>query len=227
MAKAPCAEIDMDPINRAEAALFKYVAKAPDIADLESGIWGHGGEISITDYWSGDRAPSGRHSLARLLWSDAAIHILFEATLAEPLTINTSPDISKKAIGLWDRDVCEIFIAPDIAQPNRYFEFEVAPTGEWLDVGIELTAQERLSNWGFRSGMKCSARIEESRVLVATEIPFEAFGKAPSVGEKWLGNLFRCVGTGPERGYLAWQSTRTEHPNFHVPAAFGQIIFIK
>ncbi|MGH9959146.1 MAG: carbohydrate-binding family 9-like protein [Pyrinomonadaceae bacterium] len=37
--------------------------------------------------------------------------------------------------------------------------------------------------------------------------------------------MFRCVGTGKDRGYLAWQPTRTEQPNFHIPKVFGWLIF--
>ena len=208
-------------------AVFKYLKVAPYIADLDSNVWSDGGQASITDLWSGERASDGRQATARLLWSDSAMYIRFEATVAEPLVVSESPDISQKTIGLWERDVCEIFVAPDRTQPNKYFEFEVAPTGEWLDVGIEVTPTARLSDWKYSSGMKCSARIDESRVLSAIEIPWSAFGRTPTEGDVWLGNLFRCVGAGPERGYLAWRPTCTEVANFHVPAAFGQFIFVR
>jgi len=217
----------MNSISVEDAAIFKYVKNRPDVDDLDNVAWLDAGEISITDNWSGQPAPAGRSVKAGLLWSDAALHVRFDAVVAEPLVINSSTDVSKKTIGLWDRDVCEIFVAPDRAEPNRYFEFEAAPTGEWLDVGIELKAHERLSDWCYASGIKCSALIEESRVLMAMEIPWQAFGRMPKPGDIWLGNLFRCVGTGAERGYLSWKATRTEHPNFHVPSAFGEFIFIK
>jgi hypothetical protein len=38
-------------------------------------------------------------------------------------------------------------------------------------------------------------------------------------------NLCRCVGEDPDRGYLAWRPTHTAEPNFHVPTAFGTIVF--
>jgi len=44
--------------------------------------------------------------------------------------------------------------------------------------------------------------------------------------ERWRVNLFRCVGKDPDRGYLAWQSTRTPKPNFHVPQVFGWLVFV-
>jgi alpha-galactosidase len=57
-------------------------------------------------------------------------------------------------------------------------------------------------------------------------VPWQAFGRAPEKHETWRANLFRCIGAGEERGYLAWQPTRTAKPNFHVPEAFGKLIFI-
>jgi alpha-galactosidase len=58
-------------------------------------------------------------------------------------------------------------------------------------------------------------------------VGWEAFGKKPKTGDVWLGNLFRCVGTGISRGYLAWQPTLTDQPNFHVPQVFGSLNFKK
>ena len=64
-------------------------------------------------------------------------------------------------------------------------------------------------------------------IVMAIKVPWEAFGARPGIGDVWLGNLFRCVGTGSTRGYLAWQPTETETPNFHVPEKFGEFLFEK
>ncbi len=73
--------------------------------------------------------------------------------------------------------------------------------------------------------MTSAVRVEDDRIVMAIKLPFAAFGKTPSEGDVWLGNLFRCVGEDPTRGYLAWRPTRTEKPNFHVPEAFGEFRF--
>ena len=57
-------------------------------------------------------------------------------------------------------------------------------------------------------------------------IPWDAFGKKPQPGDVWRGNLYRCVGEGEDRGYLAWQRTMTPVPDFHVPESFGEFRFI-
>jgi hypothetical protein len=129
-------------------------------------------------------------------------------------------------MNLWDRDVCEIFIAPDRSKPNKYFEFEVAPTGEWIDVGIEVLPDKRISDWEYSSGMQSSARIEKDKVVMAVRIDWKALGKTPNPGDTWPGNLYRCVGRDPDRGYLAWRPTLTKTPAFHLPERFGEFVFV-
>jgi alpha-galactosidase len=195
------------------------------VGDFGNKNWKKAKDISIEKYWSGENASNCRHAKAKLLWSSAALYVRFEANQAEPLIISDKPNLKSKTRGLWDRDVCEIFVAPEKAEPRRYFEFEVAPNGEWIDLGIYQKSGKRETDWEFNSGMQSAARIEENKVWLAMKIPWKAFGKTPKKGDIWLGNLFRCVGEGKTRGYLAWQPTKTETPNFHVPEAFGELEF--
>ena len=205
----------------------KHVTKDFEITKLDDSAWKKASEISLTRYWSSEPTPAGRRAKARLVWSDTALYVRFEAVQSEPLVVSEEPDLSKKVKGLWDRDVCEIFIAPDKATPNKYFEFEIAPTGEWIDLGIEVTPKERLTDWDYSSKMESAARIEKDKVVMAIKIPFASLGRTPEPGDVWLGNLFRCVGKDPTRGYLSWQPTRTSKPSFHVPSAFGEFQFVK
>lgn len=184
-------------------------------------------EVSVKTYWSGEVAPIGRQFTARLLWSDTALYVRFEANQTEPLVVSEKAEITKKVRGLWDRDVCEIFIAPDRSRPRKYFEFEIAPNGEWIDLGIDLTSGERVTNWEYRSAMASAAKIETERIVMAMKIPWDAFGRKPKPSDVWLGNIFRCVGASETRGYLAWQPTMTERPNFHVPERFGEFVFVR
>ena len=193
--------------------------------DLKNSEWNKAQPVPIDRYWSGETAPAGRHAGARILWSNKALHIRFVCNQAEPPIISSNPQLSRKTMGLWDRDVCEIFIAPDGVVVERYLEFEAAPTGEWLDVAIHWTPEKRESDWEFDSGMTTAAHVEKDRVTIAMRIPWNHWIHQPQKGERWRVNLFRCVGSGDTRGYLAWQPTRTPQPNFHVPQVFGWLVF--
>jgi hypothetical protein len=181
----------------------------------------------IDKYWAGDKAPNGRHFTAKLLWSNSALYVRFEANQTEPLIISETPKTKTKTLGLWDRDVCEIFVAPDVNEPNKYYEFEIAPNGEWIDLALLQTSGKRETDFEYNSEMQTAAQIEKDKVTMAIKIEWKAFGKTPQVGDVWLGNLYRCVGSGETRGYLAWSPTETEKPNFHVPEKFGEFEFVE
>ncbi|MEO6394059.1 MAG: carbohydrate-binding family 9-like protein [Pyrinomonadaceae bacterium] len=198
-----------------------------ELCDLTAPVWRDGGAAKLNKYWSGIDAPLVRHSEVRSLWNDAAVYFRFFCEQDGPMVVNAEPRLDVKTIGLWDRDVCEVFVAPDLAQPDRYFEFEAAPTGEWLDLGIQVTPEGRMTDWDFLSGMTVANWIELHCVVIGMRIPWGAFGTHPIPGDRWRVNFFRCVGSGEDRGYLAWQPTHTQKPNFHVPEAFGELVFIE
>jgi Carbohydrate-binding family 9 len=206
-------------------AAASYTHNLPNVDQWDHAAWKHAKPILIERYWSGDAAPESRHAEARIIWSDDAIAIRYSCRQSEPLVISSAPQTTKKTVGLWDRDVCEIFLAPDTAVPERYFEFEAAPTGEWIDLAIHTMPDKRETDWEFHSGMTAAAHVEKESVTIAMRIPWDHWIHKPQKGERWRTNLFRCIGSGPSRGYLAWQPTHTPEPAFHVPAAFGWLHF--
>jgi alpha-galactosidase len=202
-----------------------YTANDLSAADLDHAEWYRVKAIPLTRYWSGKPAPVDRHAEARILWSDESLCIRFVCRQTEPLIVSSNPQTERKTMGLWERDVCEVFLAPNPVQPNRYFEFEAAPTGEWVDLAVHLKPGQRETEWDFVSGMTTTARIGEGQTTIAMRIPWGDRIHRPQRGEKWRANLFRCVGSNNLRGYLAWQPTHTEQPNFHVPETFGWLVF--
>ena len=213
--------------SKANTLKVMFVDKDFDVAKLDEPAWNAAEPVTVKTYWSGDNAPDGRLFTAQLLWSKTALYVRFTAKQNEPLVVADKPDLSKKSMGLWDRDVCEIFIAPNSKTPNKYFEFEVAPTGEWIDLGIEVLPDKRVTDWDYHSGMSSSARIVKGEIQMTLRVEWKALGAAPTAGDQWRGNLFRCIGKDPNRGYLAWQPTMTKEPAFHVPDKFGEFVFSK
>jgi len=212
----------------------RFTATDLKVADLTNAEWDTAATLQINRYWSGAPAPLERQAEARILWSEKALHLRFICHQAEPLVVSDKPQTEKKTMGLWNRDVCEIFIAPDEHAIERYFEFEAAPNGEWVDVAIHWSPTGRESDWEFRSGMSCAAMktitksgagTELELVWIGMRIPWNHWIHEPQKGERWRVNLFRCVGKDPNRGYLAWQPTKTPQPAFHLPKVFGWLLF--
>lgn len=208
-----------------DSAIAHWLDFDLEVADLVHPAWAGAYPIYLTYYWSGEEAPSGRHAEARIVWSNDALVVRFVCSQSEPLVVNTNPKLDQKTIGLWDRDVCELFVATDPNEPNRYFEFEAAPTGEWIDVALQMTAHGRDTNWNFHSGMTAASLVAADLVVIAMRIPWGAWSDKPQRGDWWRANLFRCVGVGEARGYITWKPTFTAEPAFHVPRAFGWLNF--
>jgi hypothetical protein len=193
--------------------------------EFDNQIWEQAEPVQIDHYWSGEPASPSRHAEARVCWSDDALHVRFIGEQHEPLIVTDYPNTDKKTLGLWDRDVCEIFLAPDPASPWRYFEFEAAPTGEWIDLGIIVKPGGRETFWDYASGFTTAAKLEGNKLLVGMRIPWSAVLPKPQAEDVWRVNVFRCVGPEAPERYLAWLPTRTPEPAFHVPEVFGILRF--
>jgi hypothetical protein len=194
-------------------------------AAFDHSEWTRAHPIQITRKWSGENAPASRHAEARIIWTDESMIVRFLCRQDEPLVVNANPQLGKKTMRLWDKDVCEIFVAPDPGALERYFEFEASPKGEWIDLAINFTAAGRETDFEFQSGMTVAALVGNRQALVAMQIPWSTHLPKPQKGDSWRVNLFRCVGVGDER-YLAWQPTHTAEPSFHVPQVFGWLNFL-
>ncbi|HMO79324.1 MAG TPA: carbohydrate-binding family 9-like protein [Pyrinomonadaceae bacterium] len=217
----------MPPMQNTDRYQVVRAEKDFRINELDNPQWQTARAVLIDRYWSGETAPMSRHFIVRMLWTRRSLYMKCEATQQEPLVVSLTPKTESKAMGLWGRDVCELFIAPIRELPEKYFEFEVAPNGEWLDLAIDVTSGTRVTDWDFASGMLAAARVDEGSVTMAFKVDFKAFDKTPRPGEIWLGNFFRAVGRDPDRGYLAWRPTMTPKPDFHVPSKFGEIEFLR
>ncbi|HEX8180797.1 MAG TPA: carbohydrate-binding family 9-like protein [Pyrinomonadaceae bacterium] len=223
MPQPPRANEQMDASSNVIEA--QHIGADFAVDDFANAAWHRARGVPIMRYWSGAIAPAARHAEARVLWSDAALYVRFTAQQGEPLVVSDKPRLDEKTKGLWDRDVCELFIAPNAQMPERYFEFEVAPTGEWIDLGIHQLPDRRETDWAYHSGATFAARTAKDSITLTMRVPWTALGGAPRPGARWRANLYRCVGAGAQRGYLAWQPTLTPEPSFHVPQRFGWLEF--
>jgi hypothetical protein len=130
---------------------------------------------------------------------------------------------------LWERDVVEAFIGPRPENPSHYFEFEVAPNNQWLDLEIDLN-REPFNNASWSSGFEHATRVNAVAGIWTAEmrIPFAAFN-AQIRPQEWKINFYRCEGLPPgsPRRYLSWGPLVASGPgaSFHQPASFGVLRF--
>lgn len=156
----------------------------------------------------------------RLLWSDKFLYLGYEAPFTKLHTF--TPTQKEERIGLWDNDVVEAFIGSDESQPQRYAELEWAPSGESLDLLVDLPQKD----FGWSSQAESAVSIDEHQKVwrVEVRIPLTSLSStSPKPGTRWRLNLFRhdrASHTG-----LAFSPTLTG--TFHAPQRFGWLEFIK
>jgi len=155
----------------------------------------------------------------RMLWSERYLYLGYECPYSE-LTVFEPPDRKRERYGLWERDVVEAFIGSDPDSGNHYFEFEVSPNGEQLD--LELGGETKGLDWssGFESAAK---RNNQAKVWsVEMRIPLKALSATgPAKGTRWRLNLYRHDRA--HDAFLAWNPTATS--TAHTPARFGYLEF--
>ncbi|MEW5978978.1 MAG: carbohydrate-binding family 9-like protein [Acidobacteriota bacterium] len=166
----------------------------------------------------------------KAFWTNEDLYFLFICPY-RTLNVFLPPQNDQPRDKLWDRDVVEMFLGADWQNINRYREFEIAPTGDWIDLDIDFSRQSYNQAW--RSGWQVQGRIDEQarRWYAAARIPLRSVTPSRvSPGTRWRMNLYRIDGEGPDtqRRFLCWQPTcvKDRDPN-HVPEAFGTLMFLK
>ena len=154
----------------------------------------------------------------RALWSDEFLYLAYESPFTQITAFE--PTQKEERIGLWEKDVVEAFIGPDLGQPQRYTEFEWAPTGEQLDLKLDLPQKD----FAWSSGMQSAVSIDEVAKIWRTEvrIPIKALSdKPPAPGARWNLNLFRHDAA--SHSGLAFNPTL--QGSFHAPQRMGWLVF--
>jgi alpha-galactosidase len=173
--------------------------------------------------WQGKNADPGRETEVRLLWSPESVYLRFRAKY-RVITIFPDAEADGRRDQLWDRDVAEVFLQPDASQPRKYKEFEISPNGFWIDLDIAPGEKHDL-----KSGMRRRVGVNEAAKIWEAEmaLPMKCLVKRFNPRATWKVNFYRVEGASEPRFYSAWRPTRTDVPNFHVPEAFGELVFAR
>ena len=155
----------------------------------------------------------------RVLYSDQFLYFGWECPFTK-LTVFDNPTVERERLGLWDRDVVEVFVGSDGKNINAYAEYEVAPTNERLDLILDLPKR----NFAWDGRAQSAVKVDKQRKVYTVEwrMPLEVLSTVkPAPGTRWRLNLYRCDKA--NNGYLAWSPTLTN--TFHTPEKFGVLEF--
>ena len=161
-------------------------------------------------------------------WTTTHIYFAFRCKYST-LNVYEGEDASKERWELWNRDVAEVFVNPDPQRVPHYYEFEVAPNNQWIDLEIDKT-KTPFNDAAWDSHFDHATRIDSAIHVWTCEmrIPLSSMkASTPHDGAEWRVNFFRADGPGDDskRRFMAW-STIPEGKTFHVPTRFGILRFI-
>jgi len=171
--------------------------------------------------WQGKSADPERETEVRLVWTPESLFVRFRAKYHR-ITVFPDAEPNGRRDQLWDRDVVEVFLQTDPSNPRRYKEFEVSPNGFWIDLDIAPGEKRDL-----KSGLQRRVTLAEATKTWVAELalPMRCLVESFDPAATWRVNFYRVEGPTEPRFYSAWRPTRTAVPNFHVPEAFGELVF--
>ena len=194
---------------------------------LDDAVWVHAplfGDFRLNL----DGSPSPYKTEARALYDDVYIYFSFRSR-----DDNIWATMKTRDQHLWDEEVVEVFLQAD-PQQTSYIELEVNPLGTMLDIFLldirkplryESWNSQRLK-WGVQVFGTVDGRDGDREWTCEIALPLEdivtAKNRPPQAGDRWRLNLYR-VEQRPKPLLLAWSPTFKD--DFHVPAAFGEIVF--
>jgi len=214
-------------INRINSKLISEDF-VPD-GDLHKRVWETADWAAFDHAMSGAPAYPEAATKVAALWTARYVYFGFRCRYTS-LNVYEGEDPAKERWELWNRDVAEVFLNPQPERVSHYYEFEVAPNNQWIDLEIDKT-KTPFNDARWDSHFDHATRIDAGNHFWTCEmrIPVKSMGvKAGRSGEEWRVNFFRADGPGDDsqRRFMSW-STIPEGTSFHVPTRFGIIYFVR
>ena len=200
----------------------------PD-ANLNKKIWKQAKWVEIDHSMDGKTSFPAEKTRVAAVWTEKYVYFFFWCKY-ERLNVFEGEDSLKERWQLWNKDVVEVFLNPEPERLWHYYEFEVAPTNQWID--LEITGkgiESHDAKWN--SGFEHATHVDSRNHIWTAEmrIPLSSMNVSePKVGMEWRANFYRATGLGSDekRKFLAW-SVISEGTTFHAPNYFGTLRLAK
>jgi alpha-galactosidase len=198
----------------------------PD-GNLDKPVWQAAEKQSFDHGSDGQRYFPQSETTIATFWTATHVYFAFWNKYTT-LNIYEGEDPAKERWELWNRDVAEVFINPRPQDVNHYYEFEVAPNNQWIDLEINLD-KDPPHDPSWNSHFEHAVRVDaKNRVwTVEMRIPVAPMNVTSMTPGEWRINFYRADGPGDDqhRRFLSWSPVGKG--TFHVPTRFGLIEFVR
>lgn len=203
----------------------EYIDSDFSISEFDNEQWSESNQYTLKTHYDGAPVKEANQTTAQLLWSDKYLYVKFTSSLLKADTTNTN--LSVKTPKLWEKDVAEIFIVPNLKHLDIYYEFEISPSGEWLDLRIKHVNGKRMTDWEYQSDVKAFSNVEDGIATMILAIPWQGLESSkPKVNDNYKANLFSIGSLANQRLFMCYNPTLTASPDFHVPSRFVDLVFV-
>lgn len=161
------------------------------------------------------------HTYAKLLWSEAGIHVRM-TTDETPLLAR----VTKQNGDVYADSCMEFFIQPNI-NDERYLNFEFNAFGtNYLSIRRDRHNYD-FCKWG-KQDLNVKSKVNEGEWVLMFTVPFkvidEIFG---SHTDTMRGNLYKCCEDKAPAHWASYYPIDTPEPDFHCPQFFGEFVLEK
>jgi len=125
----------------------------------------------------------------------------------------------------YEYDVVELFVANANLVDHGYYEFEVSPYNQSLQVNVVKPREEYY--FGVKNGFSHEARIVQGGWEADMSIPLAALGWEESQPLQLVGNAYAALGDNDHRVYWSLFELSAGKPDFHAPSAFRPLFDAK
>jgi hypothetical protein len=136
-------------------------------------------------------------------------------------TIAAKPQLARNQYP-YEYDVVEVFVRNAKSESAQYYEFEVSPYNQALQVNIVEPRQEYY--FGVKNGFTHTASIVAGGWEAEMRIPLASLGWDGRQPLELIGNAYAALGEGDSRVYWSLFELPPGKPDFHIPGAFRPLI---
>lgn len=141
---------------------------------------------------------------------------------------------------VWEDSCVEFFFAPDISEPDHYFNLEINCGGTPLmhynivprkeSIHLKTNDLNKIEIAGTLPRIIDPEITDPVTWTLEYRIPVAMLEKyaritKPQKGVQWRGNFYKIAENNSNPHYLTWAPVKNKTPDFHLPAFFGYLTF--
>lgn len=212
LAAALVADASAEPVYE---SLRVPADSAPSLLQADDDVWSPARTIA----WG----PKEYETTFRALWNESGLFVRFDATDPDPWHTLTQRDAR-----LWEEEVVELFLAR-VRNAREYTELQINPANVVCDLRVNLAERMFDARWNL-AGLETRVQKRREGWTAVAFLPWTGLQSVPpKPGDQWSFNVFRIERPGgisnPDRDALLLAWSPTGERSFHVPEAFGDLLF--